>query len=400
MPVDFELTEEQKILQNSAREFALKEFTRDRAVEWEHRAEFPWDLYRRCAAQGYIGMTWPPEYGGHGLGIMETLLVSYEFCKADPSLGSAVLAGIFGADIIAHFGTPQQKAKWLPRLATGEVTSAGCFSEPGGGSDIARVLDTRAIQSQSGWIINGAKTFITNATTASVFITLLQTEPKAKPPYQGQTEFIIERKPGVTTNLLKGKMGWHTAPTGEVLFNDVGATDDDIVGGRANLNRGFSIALAFLDETRLTVGNMSVATADAALTKAISYAKEREAFGRKIGAFQGLAFRLVEAATSVEMAKALCWRGAWLALKARKDPSLRAESIKIASMCKWYGARLAVETCDLLVDTYGGSGYFAEEDVSRWYTFAKQLELIEGTKEVQKNAIARIMLGDEIARNF
>jgi alkylation response protein AidB-like acyl-CoA dehydrogenase len=262
------------------------------------------------------------------------------------------------------------------------------------------VLDTRAVKAEGRWIINGSKTFITNATTATIFVTLVQTDPQAKPGYRGQSEFIIERGPGLETRALKGKMGWHHSPTGEVFFNDVKVADDTIVGGLPALNRGFYMGLSFLDEARLGVGNMSLGTADAALEKAFAYARERQAFGRRIGGFQGLAVRLVEMATKVELTRSLLQRGVWLSERARKDPAFRDESIRIASMCKWYGAKMAVEACDLLVDVYGGSGYFAEEDVSRWYTFAKQLELVEGTKEVQKNAIARLMLGDEIARGF
>ena len=400
MPVDFELTEEQKMLQKSARELAVKEFTRERAQEYEARGEFPWDLYRKCAEQGYIGLMWPEKYGGQGMGMLESFLVAYEFYKADPPLGAAVLAGTFGSDIIAHFGTEEQKAKWLPRLVKGEITSAGCFTEPQGGSDIARVLDTRAVKEGGHWVISGAKTFITNATTATILVTLTQTDPKAQPPYRGQTEFIVERGPSLVTTPLKGKMGWHASPTGDVVYNDIKLKEDAIVGGLAHLNRGFYMALAFLDEARVAVGSGSAATAEAALDKAIAYAKERQAFGRKIGGFQGLAFRLAEMATKLEMLKSCCFRGAWLIEKAKKDRTFAQESIKVASMCKWYGARLAVESCDLMVDVYGGAGYFAEEDVSRWYKFAKQLELVEGTKEVQKNAIARIILGDEITRTF
>jgi alkylation response protein AidB-like acyl-CoA dehydrogenase len=398
VPLDFELSEEQKMLQNSAREFAGKELTRDKAVEWERQHDFPWDIYRKVAQQGYIGMHWPPEYGGQGLGVAENLIVAYEFCKADPPLGASLLAGTFGSDIIAHNGTPEQKAKWLPRLAKGEITSAGCFTEPGGGSDISRVLETRAKKSGNAWLINGSKTFITNASTASIFVTLTQTDTEARPGYRGQSEFIIEKSPSVSVTPLKGKMGWHTSPTGEVVFTDVEVADDAIIGGPEGLNRGFYFALGFLDEARLSVGNMAIATAEAALDKAVSYSLEREAFGRKIAGFQGLAFRLVEMATEVELAKSLLLRGSWIYEKANEEPALREESIKVASMCKWYGARLAVQSCDLMVDTYGGSGYFAEEDVSRWYTFAKQFELVEGTKEVQKNAIARIMFGNEIAK--
>ena len=178
MPLDFELTEEQKLMQQTAREFALKEFTSKIAAEYEKKGEFPWDLYKKCAQQGYIGMTWPPEYGGQGLGMFDAMIVASELMRAEPPLATAIMAGTFGSDMIAEFGTHEQKSKWLPQLAKGEITSAGCFTEPGGGSDIVRVLDTRAERVGGGWVIDGTKTFITNGTTASVFVTLVQTDRK------------------------------------------------------------------------------------------------------------------------------------------------------------------------------------------------------------------------------
>jgi len=399
VPVDFELTEEQKLIQQTAREFALKEL-QPKAREIEKKHEFPWEIYRKCGQQGFLGMTWPQEYGGQGVSVLDAMLVAYELVKADPPVGAAVLAGTFGSDMIAEFGTHEQKSKWLPRLAKGEITSAGCFTEPAGGSDISRCLDTRAERVGDEWVISGTKQFITNGTTASVFVTLTQTDPKATPPYRGQTEFVIERSEAIEARKYEEKMGWLASPTCEVRFNEVRVRDEDILGGPSNLNRGFYQGLMFLDFTRAAVGWQGLATAEAALERALSYCGEREAFGRKIGGFQGLAFRLVEMATQVEMLKSLCFRSAWLVMKARENPAVYGEeSVKVASMAKWFGARTAVEACDLAMDVLAGYGY-VESDIDRWYRFAKCLEIIEGTKEIQKNAIARLMLGKEMTRHF
>jgi len=387
------------LMQQTAREFALKEFTSQVAAEYEEKGEFPWELYRKCAKQGYIGMWWPSEYGGQDLSIVDSMLVAYELMKVQPCLAAAILAGTFGSDIIALFGTHDQKAKWLPRLAKGEITSSGCFTEPAGGSDLLRVLNTRAVKDGEYWVINGTKTFITNGTTASVFITLAQTDPKAERPHKGQTLFVIERGPGIQANLFRRKMGWHASPTAEVRFTNVRVRDEDIVGGISNLNRGFYMSLQYIDLVRCAIGFQSAAVAEAALECAISYCKEREAFGRKIGGFQALAFRIVEMATRIELLKSLCLRSAWLVEKARKEPALLKESIKLASMTKWYGAKTAVEACDLALDILAGYGY-VESDVERWYRFAKMLEIGEGTKEIQKNTIARIILGRELTRTF
>lgn len=398
--IDFEYTEEQKMLQSSIREFSRKEFTRELAVEYNSRHEFPWELYRKACSQGYLGVNWPVEYGGQGLGVTEKMIIGYEMVKAEPTLGQTICVAHFAADVILYNGTDEQKKKYLPALARGEITSAGCFTEPNGGSDLSRTLDTRAVKNGDSWTINGVKCFISNATTASVFIVLAQTNPQSQPPYKGQTDFLVDRGPGVETTLHKGKMGWFTAPTGEVVFNDVKVPEGSIVGGPGNENRGIYMTMGFLDEGRLYVGTRATAMAEAALDRAVEYAKERQAFGRKIAGFQGLAHRMVDMATRIEMMKTLCAKGTWIRERSKKDSSLRDESIKMNSMVKWMGARTAVESCDLAVDVLGGSGYFAEEDVARWYTLAKQLELVEGTKEIQKNHIARVMFGNEIVKTF
>jgi len=399
MPIDFELSKEQKLIQNIAREFALKELTSKRALEYEKKREFPWDLYKKCAQQGFIGMTWPEEYGGQGLSIIDEMLVCYEFAKAEPSLGITVLIGDLGSGMIAKYGTHEQKAKWLQKYTKGEIVSSQCMTEPRGGSYITRILDTKAEKKGDKWIINGTKTFITNATIASLYLTLVQTDLNAKPPYRGQTVFLIERSENIKATAFENKFGAYASPTGEVIFKDVEVTDKEILGEAEGLNRGFYMMMDYLNYARLRNGVWGVATAEAALERAISYCKEREAFGRKIGGFQGLAFRIVEMATYVEAMKAFAIKCAWVLEKSQKEPSLKEEAIKLASMLKWYGCRLGVEACDLAMDVMAGYGYI-ESDIERWYRFIKSLEYGEGTKEINKNTIARIMLGREVTKSF
>lgn len=397
--LDFELSQEQKLLQQTAREFALKVLDPKVAAEYEKRREFPWELYRKAAEQGFIGMTWPVEYGGQGAKFLDMIIAHYELARVEPVLGTTIASGDFSAGIIANYGTHEQKAEWLPRLARGEIVSAGCYTEPSGGSDLSRRLDTQAIKRNGLWVINGVKTFISNATIASVYIVLVQTDLNVQPPYRGQTLFVLGKRPGIEATEFKEKLGWFVSPICEVRFKEVTATDQDIIGGPANLNRGFYITLEYFNADRVWAGAMALATAEAALERAISYAKERTAFGRKIAGFQGLAFRLVEMATKIEATKPFMYRCAWLIDRVKEDPSLREETIKSASMLKWYAARLAVESCDLAMDVMAGYGYI-ESDVMRWYRFAKALEITEGTKEMHKNTIARIMFGKEITKTF
>jgi alkylation response protein AidB-like acyl-CoA dehydrogenase len=195
-------------------------------------------------------------------------------------------------------------------------------------------------------------------------------------------------------------MGWHLSPTSEVTFNDALATDEDILGGRLNLNKGFYLMLNWLPITRIKIGCLGIAAAEAALQKAIQYSKERETFGRKIGSFQGLAHRIVDVAIKVELGKSLLFRAIKILEKAKVDKSHIEEMTKLSSMVKYYGSALSIEACDLAIDVFGGYGYITEYDVERWFRWAKKLDIVEGTKEIQKNAIARCLLGKDLTKYF
>lgn len=398
----FELTEEQKLIQSAAREFAEKEFTPERSREYEDQGVFPWELYKKVCQQGFLGLHLPEEFGGQGYGLFEYYLCLYEFAKVDPPLADTILMGAhFGVELIADFGTYEQKAKWLPPLIKGEIVLASMFTEPAGGSDLSRVLDTRAVKiGEKEWKINGTKTFVTNGETFRVANVLVQTDPNASPPYRGQSIFVVERGPAIETRPIYGKMGHRSSPTSEVTFTDLVVTDDDILGGVKNLNKGFYLFMEWLPLSRIKIGCLGVATSEAALQKAVQYAKEREAFGKKIGGFQGLAHRIADVAVKVELGKSLLFRAIKVLEKARKDKTYAEEAAKLASMIKYYGAALALEACDLAIDVFGGYGYIADYDVERWFRWAKKLEIVEGTKEIQKNVIARCLLGREITKRF
>ncbi|MEM2202660.1 MAG: acyl-CoA dehydrogenase family protein [Candidatus Bathyarchaeia archaeon] len=402
MSIDFNLTEEQKLIQEAAREFAGKELSPEKSREYEERETFPWELYRKACEQGFLSMHFPEEYDGQGYGLLEHYICMYEIAKVDPPLADAIMMGAhFGVELLIDFGTHEQKAKWLPLLARGEIVMASMFTEPAGGSDLTRVLDTKASKVEGNkWKISGTKTFVTNGEIFTVANVLVQTNPTAEPPYRGQTLFVVNRTSGIETIPIKGKMGWRLSPTSEVTFIEALVADDDILGGPWNLNKGFYLTVQWLPIARTKIGCLSVAAAEAALGKAIKYAKEREAFGRKIGSFQGLAHRIADVATKVELAKSLLFRTMKVLEKARIDKAYMEEASKLSSMIKYYGSALAVEACDLAIDVYGGYGYIAEYDVERWFRWAKKNEIVEGTKEMQKNTIARQLLGKDIARYF
>ena len=380
--MDFKLTEEQLEIKSAVREFCLKEFTPELAMECDREEKFPWDLHRKAAQLGFVGIHFPEEYGGGGYGVLENVLVVEEMCRVDSTLGTAIMLGDFACDLILRHGTEEQKEKWLPRVARGEAVSAGAFTEPARGSDITK-MDTTAVKEGDEWVINGTKTLISNATIASFFITLCQTNPEAEPTYRGQSLIIVEREtPGVDVTKIGGKLGIRSSPTGEVSFSDVRVPEENLLG---ELNRGFYHSLYFFDESRIEIAAQAVGIAQGALDRALKYAKEREAFGRRIADFQAISHKLAEMATKVEVARLLTYRAAWLVDAGRADPLA-------SSIAKTYAARAAVEVADEAVQVLGGYGYIGEYDVERYYRDAKITEIYEGTREIQKNTITRFML--------
>ncbi len=380
--MDFKLTEEQLEIKSAVREFCLKEFTPELAMECDREEKFPWDLHRKAAQLGFVGIHFPEEYGGGGYGVLENVLVVEEMCRVDSTLGTAIMLGDFACDLILRHGTEEQKERWLPKVARGEAVSAGAFTEPARGSDITK-MDTTAVKEGDEWVINGTKTLISNATIASFFITLCQTNPEAEPTYRGQSLIIVEREtPGVDVTKIGGKLGIRSSPTGEVSFSDVRVPEENLLG---ELNRGFYHSLYFFDESRIEIAAQAVGIAQGALDRALKYAKEREAFGRKIAEFQAISHKLADMATKVEAARLLTYKAAWVVDHGELDPML-------ASMAKTYAGRIAVEVADEAIQIFGGYGYIGEYEVERFYRDAKITEIYEGTREIQKNTIARYLV--------
>ncbi|RLI02580.1 acyl-CoA dehydrogenase [Candidatus Bathyarchaeota archaeon] len=381
--MDFELTEVQKDIQKAAKEFAQQEFSVELARKFEQEEEYPFELWRKACKLGFIGVHFPEEYGGQGLGIFENALVVEEFCKVDSTLGTALILSDFASEIILRFGSKEQKEEYLPKICKGEAISAGAFTEPEHGSDIT-FMSTKASKEGDYWIINGTKTLITNAPIASFFIVLCQTNPEAKPPYRGQSLFIVDKDTnGVDVTKIGGKMGIRPSLTGEISFSNVRIPKEKLVGQE---NRGFYHTLEFFDESRIEIAAQALGIAEGALERAVNYAKQREQFGQKIAEFQVIQHKIADMAIKIETAKLLVYKAAWNFDQGRIDPCL-------TSMAKAYAGRVAVEVADEAVQIFGGYGYIGEYDVERIYRDAKITEIYEGTREIQKNTIARAIIG-------
>lgn len=382
--MDFELTKQQKEIQKAVREFVKGEFKKETILELEQNHAYPEAMWKKAAELGFVGIHFPEKYEGQGMGVMENILVAEELCRGDSTAGACIMLADFASEIVLHFGSDAQKAAWLPKVARGEVLSCGAFTEPNHGSDITK-LDTVAVKDGNEWVINGTKIFITNGGPLAGFYSVLcQTDPAADPPYRGISLILVEAdRPGVSAVTVGHKMGIRMMHTAEVTFNNVRVPVDNLIGKEG---RGFYQVLEFFDESRILIAAQGLGTAQGAYDRALAYVKAREQFGKKIAQFQVTQHKLADMATKIELARLITYRAAWNFDQGRIDP-------KLTSMAKMVAARAAVEVADEAIQLLGGYGYMAEYEVERFYRDAKITELYEGTREIQKNTIASVLLG-------
>ncbi len=379
--MDFELTDEQKEIKKAAREFAEGEFT-DIAMECDREEKFPRDVWKKACKLGFIGAYLPEEYGGGGLGLLDSLIIAEEFFRVDPGVGM-IMATTFGSEFIFLLGKEEQKQKYLPPLITGETICAAAFTEPDAGSDV-QGIQTTAVKDGDEWVLNGTKMFITNGTIADWMIVLAKSHPDAKKDAQRFTTFIVDCKsPGFSAEKIHGKMGIRASDTAEIVLSDVRVPKENIVGLP---KMGFYNVMQFFDVTRIGVGAQAVGLAQGALEMAVKHAKERKVFGRPLIYNQGIQFKLAEMATRVEAARNLVYKAAALVDAMKPDAAM-------TSMAKWYAGETAVYVADESLQVHGGYGYIDEYPIERFYRSAKVLEIYEGSKEIEKMIIGRTIGG-------
>jgi len=382
--VDFELTKSQKEIQKAARDFAKGEFDKELALELDRKHEFPRKIWEKAAELGFLGIHFPEKYSGQGMGVLENIIIADEFCRRDSTIGSAVILSGFASECILRFGSEELKEKFLPPVAEGRMLSAGAFTEPDHGSDIT-FMDTSAVREGDEWVINGTKTFITNGGMAGFYTVLCQTDPNAQPTYRGISMILVEAdRKGITATDVGEKMGIRMMATAEMNFKNVRVPVSNLIGKEG---RGFYQVLEFFDESRILVAAQALGTAQGAFDRALDYVKQREQFGKKIAQFQVTQHKLADMATKIELARLITYKAAW-----NYDQGGRIDP-KLTSMAKMFAARSAVEVADEAIQLMGGYGYMAEYEVERFYRDAKITEIYEGTKEIQKNTIAGVLIG-------
>lgn len=379
--MEFDLTEEQRMIQDTAYKFAVNEMA-PVARDYDREEKYGREIWKKACEAGLVGPVIPEEYGGPGMGFLEQALITEQLSRIDLGLCLCIISAIFGSEHILFFGTDDQKRKYLPPLVSGEAISAGAFTEPDAGTDVAGIR-TRAVKNGGDYIINGTKMFITNGTVCNFMCVLCVTDPEAEPRHARQSIILVEAdRPGVNVTKIKGKLGIRASDTAEVVFDDVRVPQENLIGQEG---RGFYQLMEFFDATRTMVAAQGVGLAQGALDKAVKYVQERKVFGRPLASNQAIQFQLAEMATKIELARTLTYKAAWLVDQGRTSPSLNA-------MAKYFAGEMAVWVCDKALQMHGGYGYIDEYDVQRFYRDAKILEIYEGAKEAEKMTIARRLL--------
>lgn len=380
--MNFDLTDEQVDIREAVREFCEKEFTEEILDKYCETEEFPWELLRKASRLGFIGIHFPEEYGGQGYGYLENAIVAEEMTRANPELGISLTFADFGTELILKYGNEEQKEKYVPRVAKGDGLSASAFTEPSGGSDISKCLETVALKEGDEFVINGRKTFITNANISDFIITLCQTNPDSKPTYRGQSIIVVANDTsGLDVTKLTGKLGIKPSQTCEVSFSDVRVPEENLLG---ELDRGFYHTLQFLNESRIEIAAQGVGIAQGSLDRALAYAKERVLFGKPLVELQAVAHKIADMAIKVEAARLLTYKAGWLADNGKTDPM-------VSSIAKTYAARAGVEVTDEAAQIFGGYYFLDDYEIEMFYRHAKIIEIYEGTKEVQLDNIARCL---------
>jgi alkylation response protein AidB-like acyl-CoA dehydrogenase len=378
--VNFGFTEDQIQLRRHAREFAESEIA-PHVLEWDETQTFPEKVVRHCGELGYLGAIFPEELGGVGLGYVEYAIIIEELARVDPSVALIVAAhNSLCTNHIYTAGNDEQKRRYIPKLASGEWIGCWSLTEPEAGSDAAGTR-TQAVLQAGEWVINGGKTFTTNAHNAQVCVAMAVTDRAAS--HHGISAFIVEfGTAGFRVGKKENKLGMRCSSTGEVLFTDCRVPPSQLLG---KTGEGFVDSLRILDGGRISIAALSVGTAQGAYDAALKYSKTRKQFSRPISEFQAIQFKLADMATDIEAARLLTYRAAWM-----KDQGQRVT--KESSMAKLFASEIAVDVCDDAVQIHGGYGFIKDYPVEKFYRDVKLCTIGEGTSEIQRLVIARQLL--------
>ncbi len=379
--MDFDLTDEQQLIRQTAREFTEKEIV-VQSRENARNHHFDTDLVKKVAAQGYLGAIVPQEYGGAGLDYFSYGLVVEEIGRGDSAIRTVIsVQTSLVCSGIVKFGTEEQKHKYLPKLCSGEWLACFGLTEPDTGSDAAN-QKTRARKTDSGWVINGAKMWISMGNYAKLAVIFAQTDPELG--HKGVACFLVDTdQPGYKAQTIEHKMGLHASDTASISLEDVEVSDEDMLG---QVGDGFKIAMSNLDSGRYSVAAGCVGICQGCVEESVKYAKEREQFGRPIASFQLVQAMIADMVLKTDASRMLVWRAGWL-----KDQG-RPNTLE-TSIAKLHATEASLECANMAIQVHGGAGYVDDHPVERYFRDARVTTLYEGTSQIQKLIIGRAMTG-------
>jgi alkylation response protein AidB-like acyl-CoA dehydrogenase len=378
--MDFQFSEEHEQLRRSVREFAESEI-RPHVMEWDEKSEFPLSVIKQLGKMGLMGVTFPPEYGGAGLGYVDYVIAVEELSRVDGSVGIIVAAhNSLCSNHLYIAANEEQKHKYLPKLASGEFIGAWGLTEPGAGSDAGSARMT-AVRKGRNWVLNGTKTFITNGHYADVAVIIAVTDRTTGT--HGLSAFIVDKDTkGFRPGKKENKLGLRASDTAELIFEDCGIPSENLVGKEGD---GFIDAMRVLDGGRISIAALSLGIAQGAFEAALKYSKERKQFGRAISDFQAIQWKLADMATEIDAARLLTLRAASM-----KDAGLK--TTQESSMAKLYASEVAVRCANEGVQIHGGYGFIKDYPAEKFYRDVKLCTIGEGTSEIQRLVIARQLL--------
>ena len=378
--MQFEFTPEQIQLRKTVREFAEAEIA-SHVLEWDEQQIFPLDVIKHLGRLGFLGSIFPEELGGAGLGYIDYAIIIEELARVDPSVGLIVAAHTsLCTNHIFLAANDEQRARYIPKLTSGEWIGSWALTEPESGSD-AGSMRTKAIKQGECWVLDGSKTFITNAQYADIVVTMAITDRAAS--QHGVSAFLVEKQvPGFRVGKKENKLGMRASATGELVFTNCRLPESQLLG---KPGEGFVDSLRILDGGRISIAALSVGTAQGAYDAALKYSMQRKQFGRPISEFQSIQNKLADMATEIDAARLLTYRAGWM-----KDQGQRVT--KESAMAKLFASEVAVRVTNEAVQIHGGYGFIKDYPVEKFYRDVKLCTIGEGTSEIQRLVIARQLL--------
>jgi alkylation response protein AidB-like acyl-CoA dehydrogenase len=378
--MDFQFSEEQKMISNSAKDFA-EQYIKPHIMKWDESQYFPREILEKAGEMGFMGIFIPEEYGGSGLGYHEYVSIIEEISKVDPSIGLSIAAhNSLCTGHIFYFGNEEQKKKWLPNLASGKHIGAWGLTEHNTGSD-AGGMNTTAVKDGDCYLLNGSKNFITHGKSGDVAVVIARTGEKGDS--RGMSAFVVERgTTGFSGGKKEDKLGMRASETAELVFDNCRIPKENLIGNEGD---GFVQSLKLLDGGRISIGALSLGISKGAYEAALKYSKERFQFGKPISSFQGISFKLSDMATEISASELLIHKAASMKNKGQKVTVQGA-------MAKMFSSEVCVKIANEAVQIHGGYGYIKEFPVEKFYRDSKLCTIGEGTTEIQKLVIARNIL--------